>query len=230
MLHLLGLTGYHSCQMCMSNGCPNKPPKNEKKFGGNVVWPPSTMAAEPRTSMQWEIDAQQSVATNKIVNGIRGRSALLDLVDDIIDQVPIDAFHNVYLGMARRYYRHLFQLNKDNQPSSDLVPLRDIISDRYCKIRATSEFQRRPNRIDFVYYTACEWKNLIMVGVTVTYEALVEKGMLNIARSFLYFAFIVRVLDMGEQEYVEISREHNLRAIMHQFYSYYRQVLKSTIN
>ena len=230
LLNLIGITGYYACSHCESKGVTNKgeeqvegQPKKKKK-GGSVVWPSSTMNVQRRSHQSWLEHAEAAEATGKAVKGIKGRSVILDHVEDIVKQVPIDNFHVTYLGIAKRLVNKLLQLRSHGGPSASVREVLHRMNKLLKETEFPSEFQRDPRDFNEARFKASEWKNLVVATFPTLYQPLHDMGLRSYAKLWLHFVYLTLAMLQDIDAFNRLKNSHNIRGVMENFYRLYEKV------
>lgn len=228
LLNLIGITGYYACSHCESQGVQNKGEvagngQVKKKTGGSVVWPACTMNALKRTHENWLQNAERADASGRAVKGIRGRSIILDYVDDIIKQVPIDNFHVTYLGIAKRLVNKLLQLRSHGGPSASAREVLERMNKLLKETKFPSEFQRDPRDFNEARFKASEWKNLVVATFPALYQPLHDMGQKSYAKLWLYFVYLTLGMLQDNDTYNRLKNTLKLRNVMEKFYRLYEK-------
>ena len=138
-----------------------------------------------RSSEEFKRDAIAAQETKTVVNGIKGRCFLDDIID-IPGDVPIDAMHQVHLGCAKSIISALVgSLSKHDLPLAE-QRLKNMTSPRnlYCKPKLLSELP---------YWKARDFKFFLLHYGSFCFEGLVRD---HLHRSFNQLSIAIRLLSM----------------------------------
>ena len=227
LLNMDAVTAYFGCAKCYARGEPNteKREKGDKK-GASVLWPTETIWQAPRTMESWIRDIEAS-ATNK-QHGIKGDTPLRKLVSCLIAQVPIDVFHVVYLGLAKRIIKQVLRI-KDQGATGIMKEVKakvdKDIRDVNC-VQYPSDFSRRPRPISVPMYKSSEWRSLVTAGFPLLTFAFDEFRQPAANKLWGYFIFLVKAFLLPNELYEDLKTVCNLKLIMTNFYKIYVRVCK----
>ncbi len=226
LLNMVSVTGYFGCQFCMAEGERNEVPMVNaqgayNRRGGAVLWTDATFDEPPRTHQMYTEQAAQAEEAQENVFGVKGRSAVAELFDDVMVGVPIDSFHCAFLGLAKKIINEILGVSNIYRARRENRQVRQTINARYPSVRVPSEVQRPPRKIDDKSYKASEWKILAMVGFPIVINALNTEGLRPEARAFTLFVFMLRAMYLSDEEYTTLKANVDLKATMRRFYRSY---------
>ncbi len=220
LLNMVATNGYWSCIKCQFPG-----EKNPSNFGGKVVWTDKSIGKKRRVHDEWKEDAAKATRFGS-VKGVIGNTALFQLVNDVDKQVPLDTFHVLYLGMAKRMVKNVLQLKKDGRPSAVMREVKAIIDKSLPLLHYPSEFSRFPRAIEVPHYKSSEWRNLVTCGFDTVTQALLRLHQKAYARVWEHFVFLVRGLQLDHNMFTELKQAVNLKEVMARFYKLYVKEFK----
>ncbi len=223
---MIAITGYYGCQWCLAKGERNEIPMldedgNRNRRGGAVLWTDKTLGKRPRTHALYVQHGEEATATNEVVFGVKGSSCIVELFEDVMRGVPIDYFHAVYLGLARKIMKEILGTSNVYLRRPQHRHVRQNIDARWPTVNVPSEVQRRPRRIDEASYKASEWKSLCFLGFPIIISSLVGVGMRDEARAMTYFSFLCRALVVAQPQYDRVREEVDLTQTMKKFFKAY---------
>ncbi len=226
VMNMVAITGYYGCQWCLAKGERNDVPilddqGNRNRRGGAVLWTTKTLDKPPRTHAIYEEQGTLAEETNETVYGVKGRSCVLELFDNVMTGVPIDYFHAVYLGLARKIMKEILGTSQVYLRRARHRHVRQNINARWPAVHVPSEVQRRPRRIDEASFKASEWKSLTFLGFPIVLSALVGVNMRQEARAFTYFVFLCRCLVVSRAQHDRVRQEVDLGQVMKKFFKAY---------
>jgi len=116
-----------------------------------------------RTMEQHHRDAEQAVAENIPINGVKGVSLLMLLPTfNITVSFPPEYMHAVLLGVVKYFFFMWFD-SKYNQCTWYIGSKKFIFNDRLLNIHPPCELTRTPRVLeDMKLYKASEWKNMLL--------------------------------------------------------------------
>lgn len=116
-----------------------------------------------RTMEQHHRDAEQAVAENIPINGVKGVSLLMLLPTfNITVSFPPEYMHAVLLGVVKYFFFMWFD-SKYNQCTWYIGSKKFIFNDRLLNIHPPCELTRTPRALeDMKLYKASEWKNMLL--------------------------------------------------------------------
>ena len=226
IMNMVSITGYYGCQWCLAQGEPNNVPMldergNRNRRGGAVLWTDRTLNKPPRTHDVYVQQGLEAENNNTVVYGVKGTSCVVELFDNVMEGVPIDIFHAVYLGLARKIMKEILGTSSVYLTRRVHRLVRMNINSRWPKVHVPSEVQRRPRKLDEASYKASEWKNLIFVGFPIIISALVGLGMRTEARAMTYFVFLCRSMVVRQEDHERVTGEVDLKDTMKKFVKSY---------
>ena len=201
--------------------------KDLKKTKSHVVWPVSTMDAEPRTKFEIEnildkINKSDNL-TKDDVKGIYGRSPLLDIpYFDIVQDVPTEHLHTSCLGVTKRLIELTFNVGTNRQR----ITRRKLSSPaKFNKLMSTvkmfKEFSRRARALDFCVMKGQEFRNIALFFFLIVIECIEEKEQER--KLWLLFAYMIRSCSIPQEEYLEVNQDH-IHSSCRQFYMLYQKL------
>ncbi len=223
LLKMVAITGYHSCQYCLAPGVSNKGSGHGRERGGHVIWPSKTMGYKKRTHQDYVSDGKEAERTGKTVRGTNGVSRIVELFDDIMTGVPIDTFHCVYLGVAKRIWKETFGVRPNNTMPKELETVKSEFDNVYRTVEVPSEIERRPRAVDPASYKCSEWQSLTLYGFPLLVNILSRHGMRKEASVILQFSFLLRALLMNNPSYNHLKQFVDISALNAKFYKSYEK-------
>ena len=186
-------SGKKACDYCYGSAAHDRRP----------IWGVRTLNQEPRTMSRLlqDYEDHDENGTPLEVFGYNGKSALLDLLPgfDIVENVPVDPMHLLYLGIARALFELLFHVGQ-NRATNMKRPRATTkgLDMKLPRLQTPTEIVRRPRAIDFKNYKASEWRNLVLYYFPIVLEELPE-GLPR--QMWLEFSFLARAYSLDEESY-----------------------------
>ncbi len=222
LLNAEAVTSYMGCYQCKAIGQENS------GEGASVVWPPTTMGQAARTMEGWKKDVEEASVTARSCNGIKGPTPLAEIVPDLINQVPIDVFHVLYLGMTKRVVKNLLGIRKTTQ-SVAMRKVKETIDARLCnldEVMYPSEFLRRPRPINLPKYKSAEWRHLASAAFPIISDTLWESNMPSLNKLWAHFVFLLKAVQLHDVGFEELCKQCPIDKIMENFYKLYVAAFK----
>ncbi len=190
---------------------------------GRPIWGLDTMDSEKRTFSRLREDYLSIAAKkNKFSDyGYRGRSEILDILPDfdIIERIPADPMHLLYLGISRALIELMFSVG-ETRPTN-LVDRPQSIRDfdeGVVHVKVPSELPRRPRPMDFKNWKGSEWRHLALIYFPILAEAL-RPGIR--CQIWLEFCFLCRSYSIPQEYFDELDKDY-LESVARSWYlSYY---------
>ncbi|XP_067208774.1 uncharacterized protein [Linepithema humile] len=198
--------GYDGCSWCYIKG---------KHDGTTMRYPISQMTDPPlRTHEKYILDVQTAVRCKKVVNGVKGYSAMLLFpLLDCVWGFPPDYMHGALLGVTRQIW---MKWSKKHLSKSD----KEKIDKRLLLLKPPHEIHRLPRSIfDCVKWKASEWRSWMLF-----YSVLCIQGILRneLFHSYLLFVKSMHTLltcNISEQDLIECDK--NLQIFVLESQKYY---------
>ena len=191
---------------------------------GRPTWCMETLESEKRTLESVRRDYEKvSERTHRFEDfGYKGRSEILDVLPDfdIVQGVPVDPMHLLYLGVGRALFELLFKVG-ESRPTNQHEPLLSTrrLDEVLIKIRVPYEMPRRPRAMDFKNWKGSEWRNLIVVYFPVVAELLPRGHQRNI---WLEFCFLCRAYNLPDEYFSALDKDE-LKSIALALYKRYQE-------
>ncbi len=227
LLNMDAVTAYFGCSKCYARGEANqeKREKGDRK-GPAVVWPIETLWQLKRTMTSWLEDIEASKFAKQ--HGIKGDTPLRKLVQDLNQDVPLDTFHVLYLGLVKRLLKQLLKI-KDAGPTGIMKEVKAKIDtdlkDTKC-IQYPSDVSRHPRPINLAVYKSSELRNLATAAFYILTEAFEYYHQPAASKLWGYFIYLVKAFLLPNELYIQLESSCNLKAIMNTFYRLYIKVCK----
>ena len=218
IMKMVAINGYFSCQYCLAPGTANQKSGEGHKRGGRVVWPSSMMGYQKRTHAMYIADGEKAQKSGKAERGTYGVSRIVELFDDVMTGVPIDTFHCVYLGMAKRIWKEIFCIRANNTMPKEMEVMKKKFDHAYQRVEVPSEIQRRPRAVDTANFKFSEWKSLSVYGFPLLADMLTSHGRRKEASIVVQFSFLLRALLMSDSGYNHLKRFVDMPALNEKFY------------
>ncbi|XP_067206206.1 uncharacterized protein [Linepithema humile] len=186
-----------------------------KHDGTTMRYPISQMTDPPlRTHEKYILDVQTAVRCKKVVNGVKGYSAMLLFpLLDCVWGFPPDYMHGALLGVTRQIW---MEWSKKHLSKSD----KEKIDKRLLLLKPPHEIHRLPRSIfDCVKWKASEWRSWMLF-----YSVLCIQGILRneLFHSYLLFVKSMHTLltcNISEQDLIECDK--NLQIFVLESQKYY---------
>ena len=190
----------------------------------NIVWPQSSMNAEPRTreaikDIIEKIENGQELSIDE-AKGITGRSLLFDLPSfDFIDDNPVDYLHGVCLGVVKRCVELTFKVgDARTRETKRKLSLPSQFNSQIHVIKVFHEFNRRIRNLDFSVYKGQEFRNLLLFFFPLILNCIEpnerERNM------WLYLTYMIKACVVPKEEFRPIPLQ-KIEHCMKSFYSLY---------
>ena len=169
-------------------------------------------------------DWQQDV--NEHANGIKGDTPLKEIVPDLVNQVPIDAFHVLYLGMCKRLTKQMLHVKKA-APAAKMKPVKSQIDEELVstfRLRYPTEFLRRPRAINVPKYKSAEWRHLATAAFPIVSGALEDHKHGQYTKIWGTFVFLTRAMELPDDQFNELVQRFDIDKAMTDFYERYTRV------
>ncbi len=189
---------------------------------GRPIWGLDTLNSKKRTMESLLRDYEMVQAKEKTFAdfGYKGRSEILDILPDfdIVDQVPVDPLHLLYLGVARALFELLFAVGENRPTNLNHGPhstrgLDDVIAD----IKVPSEIPRRPRAMDFKNWKGSEWRNLVLFYFPLVAEIL-RPGICR--ELWLEYCFLCRAYSVPDAYFDSLDKD-KLKSMARNWYTRY---------
>ena len=206
MLNMKGVTGRDSCQKCLYHGDDNR-----SGVGGHIVWGYTSCTGEPRTHDNVIAHGRRARPQyGKDVCGVKGPTALTQILTDVVWQVPADWFHTVYQGVTKRLLHLILKIRKDGKtPAAERQNLYNDINSALRELGLPSEMKRGLRSVQQAKYKASEWKNVAVVAFPVVLRILVNYGHRAEAKLWLKYIFYIRTLLLDDADYHGVKQHVN---------------------
>lgn len=143
ILNMIQHNGSHGCPTCLQQG---------ESYQRCWVYLPNGLYTE-RTHEGVIKDACSAITSNCIVNGIKGKSVLANLID-VIDGVPVDYMHCVLEGITKKILQIWIRDNARGMASIDALLMQQ---------HPPHDFSRPPRSIlHHKYWKASEYRNWLL--------------------------------------------------------------------
>ena len=173
-----------------------------------LVWGETTMVAEERSlaRLRRDYEEHEQEGTPLARFGYNGRCVLLEAIPDfdIIENVPVDPMHHLYLGIGRALFELLFAVGDTRETNSNTPRERvDALNSQLKGIRVPVEITRRPRAMDYRNYKAAEWRNLLLYYFPVVVNCL-PNGLRR--QMWLELAYLCRAYTVDEDTYRQLDK------------------------
>ncbi len=176
---------------------------------GKPIWSVRTLNAEPRSYAKVLRDYEEHDRTGRPLQefGYNAKCELVELLPgfDIVDNIPVDSMHLLYLGVARCLFELLFKVGERRDTNR---PMERVCTSGLNKslpiIRVPNEIGRRPRPIDYKNYKASEWRNLILYYFPLTLNEL-PKGLR--CQFMLEFCYLARAYSLDEESWARLNHD-----------------------
>ena len=172
------------------------------------IWGLDTMNCEDRTWERVQEDyAKVAAREARFADyGYNGRSEVLDYLPhfDIVQCIPVDPMHLLYLGVARAMFELLFAVGDTRPTNLNDAPLQKTkkLDDAMAHVKVPTEFPRRPRAVDFKNWKASEWRNLVLVYFPIVGDILKP----GIRRSlWLKFIYLCRAYSLDDDYFESLD-------------------------
>ncbi len=186
------------------------------------IWSVRTLGAEERTYEKLLRDYDEHDRTGRPLEdfGYKGKSHLIELLPgfDIIENIPVDSMHLLFLGVARALFELIFHVGENRETNRRVVrPSTSGLDKSLAKIRVASEIGRRPKPIDFKNYKASEWRNLVLYYFPVTLPEIPT----GIRRQlWLEFCYLCRAFSLDEESFAAFDKDELQRLVLKWYRNY----------
>ena len=207
-----GHTSKLGCDYCMGKAAHK----------GRPVWGLDTLNCADRTLEGLKEDYERVARKEKTYAdfGYRGRSEVLHFLPqfDIIEKVPVDPMHLLYLGVSRALFELLFAVG-DNRPTNLTMPPLNpkALDDVLAQIKVPSEFPRRPRPMDFKNWKGSEWRSLVLIFFPIVAQVL-RPGLTR--EIWLEFCYLCRAYSLDDA-YFNNMDEDELQSLARNWYRKY---------
>ena len=191
---LLGIKhhgGYHACSHCLIPGVPvGSGRKRTVHYPLRPAWPARTRAhyLEAVTNPEFKVLCERDEKEQDELLGVRANSPLLRFPNfDPVNGVPIDAMHNLHLGLVRRMLTRTFKFGTSTARKRKGFPRflqsTAALNRMYRKARVFSEHSRKPRPLS-LHWKASELKGLLLYHFPVLLSTLLQHpdGLRNVLR------------------------------------------------
>ena len=164
---LMGLRqhgGYYACSNCLVPG-EYSPTAGTMYYPVDRAWPPRTAHQMQEITDQREFPAlaQNADKHREVLLGMRDRTPLFDLPDfDVIQQIPIDEMHNIFLGVVRKLMHRTFQTGESSRGQKEPRMALAKFNSWYGRCKVPTE-QTRKTREFSSFWKASEYRCLILM-------------------------------------------------------------------
>ncbi len=189
---------------------------------GRPIWGTDTLQSENRTLARLKEDYQEIAEKKKKFNdfGYRGYSEILDILPDfdIIESIPADPMHMLYLGVARALTELLFNVG-ETRPTNLTEGRQSTrqLDEALVRVKVPTELPRRPRAMDFKNWKGSEWRHLVLIYFPIVAEAL-RPGICR--ELWLEFSFLCRAYSIPN-EYFDALDKNYLTSLAHNWYYRY---------
>ena len=219
------------CEYCFCRGT-NFTPKsgpNEPKKRSRIVWPASSMNAEPRT------DRKVREIVEKIENepnlsklekkGIVGRSPLLDVPNfSYVRDSPTEYMHSVCIGVVKRLLELTFNIGENRARNTNrLRSCTEEFNKCMIETKVTRETSRRARQLDFSVMKAQELRNICLFFFPHVLQCLEPNA--KERKLWILLAFMIRSCVLPSSENFDIDA---VKDACSQFYCLYENLFGLT--
>lgn len=177
----------------------------------HIVWPYSTMKAEPRTNQEMlniveRIENGENL-TSEEKKGVIRRSPLLKIPGfNFVRDAPVDYMHGVCIGVVKRLVELTFQVGesrtrKTKRKLSSPAQFNKLMRDT----KMTREFSRRARDICFSVMKATEFRNLCLFFFPHVLACLEPSD--KERKLWLFLAYMIRACIVPEKEFKNVNLE-----------------------
>ncbi len=173
------------------------------------IWGPSTLKSESRTTARLKEDYER-VAKKEITFadfGYKGRSEILNVLPDfdVIDKVPVDPMHLLFLGVCRSLFELLFAVG-ENRPRKLSTPRQSTKKLDYAlgQLKVPSEMPRRARAMDYKNWKGSEWRALVLFYFPIVVLCLrpgIEREI------WLEFCYLCRAYSLEDRYYNNLDKD-----------------------
>ena len=199
------------------------------KYVKKTVWGIATLNRPARTfaGLLRDYAEHDNLGTPLSDYGYRGKCALVELLPgfDVIENIPVDPMHVLYLGVARCLFELLFAVGENRLPAGS--PPRektDGLDSGLPTLQVPSELTRRPRAMDFKNWKCAEWRNLVLFYFPLVLAQLPVGGLRR--QMWLEFCYVCRAYSQDEEAYSLIDQE-GLQKLTLKWYRNYHKEFKS---
>ncbi len=201
----------------------------EARYQKKTIWGIATINKRPRTFQSLLRDYQEhdDLGTPLDKFGYKGKSALVDLLPgfDVVDQIPVDPMHVLYLGVARCLFELLFAVGQNRLPKSSPPRAKlDGLNADLRTLQVASELARRPRAMDFKNWKGSEWRNLVLFFFPPVIAHLPKENLRR--QMWLEFTYLCRAYSLDKVSFSRLDKK-KLRKLAQKWYRNYHKEFSS---
>ena len=199
----------------------------EARHENRPIWDLRTLNCEERSIERLHRD-YRNAEENRVPLasvGLKGRSEVLDYLPDfdVVENIPVDPLHLLYLGVARSLFELIFNVGDNRQTNLIRRRGREKVEDGLDKVLPTiltpRELTRRPRCMDFKNYKGQEWRNLVLFYLPLVLDVM-QPGLTR--KIWLGYCYLARAYSLPEYAFRRLNKRF-LKSIATQWYhDYYR--------
>ncbi len=195
---------------------------SEADHKGRPIWGLSTLNGRQRTRESLAEDLEKVATREKAYQdfGYKGRSVVLDILPDfdLIEGVPVDPMHLLYLGVGRAIFELLFNV-RENRPTNLREGRQSTreLDELLPHVKVPSEIPRRPRPMDFKNYKGSEWRNIVLFYFPLVAQIL-RPGIRR--QLWLDFCFLARAFSIPD-EYYNALNKNALKSVARSWYEHF---------
>ena len=200
----------------------------EATYRGRPMWGLATLNSKKRTiqSLHEDYEKVASGAQAYADFGYKGRSEILNTLPDfdLIEGVPVDPMHLLYLGVTRALFELLFNVG-ETRPTNLSEPPQGTrrIDEALAHVKVPTELPRRPRPMDFKNWKGSEWRNLTLVYFPIVAQHLIPGRRREI---WLEFCFLCRAYSVDDKYFESLNKDH-LKSVAREWYVKYYEAFGS---
>ncbi len=189
---------------------------------GRPIWGVDTLESKERTRSS-VLEDYEKVANgeNTYANfGYKGRCIILDTIPhfDMINQIPVDPMHMLFLGIGRALFELLFKVG-ENRPTNLTSPRQSTrgMDNALEHVKVPRELPRRPRPMDFKNWKGAEWRNLILFYFPIVAEILHPGARQQV---WLEYCFLCRAYSIPDMYFNALDHKY-LQSLAKKWYLRY---------
>ena len=193
-----------------------------------IVWPASTINAEPRTDAKIQAIVLQIEEGNELTpdeaKGILGRSPLTQIPNfNTVMDTPAEYLHSVCLGVTKRLVILTFNVGeKRTRVTKRKLSNPSIFNAMLREIKLFKEFSRRSRELDPSVMKGQEYRNIAIFFFIIVIKCIpVNNG--KEKKLWLLYGYMIRSCILPEKEFKNIDLE-NIESACARFYKLYEEL------
>ncbi len=195
------------------------------KYNKKTVWGIGTLNKPPRTfsGLLRDYAEHDDLGTPLTDFGYRGKCDIVHLLPgfDIINKIPVDPMHVLYLGVARCLFELLFAVGDNRLPVGSVPRTKtDALDCDLPKLQVASEFPRRPRAMDFKNWKCSEWRNLTLFFFPLVLRHL-PRGIKR--QMWLEFCYICRAYNLDDESYAHLDAADLQKLTLKWYRNYHKE-------